>query len=158
MKYYSSLQKFEKAAETKELIDMILAQTHKQSLLSEPVNSAKVLFEITEGFTRDYVLMLSGKIFVKKGSLKEKDNFEESLDDYFTNTIKLNNLPNNEDLEKMKITLNWLVKNRNKVRIFYLKNYINKQDLYSFISKNNFNNSYYTEPSFNIKHFLSREI
>ena len=155
MKDYSSLQKYEKAAETKELIDMILAQTHKQSLLSEPVNSAKVVFEITEGYTRDYVLMLSGKIFVKKGNLKEKDEFEESLDEYFANTINFNNLPDDEDLEKMKITLNWLIKNRNKVRIFYLRNYISKQDLYAGISRNNFSHNFYSENSFNIKDFLS---
>ena len=72
MKEYSELQKYEKAAEIKELIDMILAQTHKQSLLSEPVNIANVIFEITEGFNRDYVLMLSGKIFVKKGNFKRR--------------------------------------------------------------------------------------
>ena len=155
MKDYSSRQKYEKAAETKELIDMILAQTHKQSLLSEPVNSAKVLFEITEGLTRDYVLMLSGKIFVKKGNLKEKDDFEESLDDYFANTINFDTLPTDEDLEKMKITLNWLIKNRNKIRIFYLRNYNSKQDLYAGISRNNFNQNIYSDSSFNIKDFLS---
>ncbi|MGA9295659.1 MAG: exonuclease domain-containing protein [Ignavibacteriaceae bacterium] len=155
MKDYSSQQKYEKAAETKELIDMILAQTHKQSLLSEPVNSAKVIFEITEGITRDYVLMLSGKIFVKKGNLKEKDDFEESLDDYFANTINFESLPSDEDLEKMKITLNWLIKNRNKVRIFYLRNYSSKQDLYANISRNNFNQNIYSESSFNLKDFLS---
>ena len=155
MKYYSSIQRYEKAAETKELIDMILAQTHKQSLISEPVNSAKVLFEITETFTRDYILMLSGKIYIKKGALKDKDNFEISLDDYFENAINFNNLPDDEDLEKMKITLNWLIKNRNKVRIFYLKNYNSKHDLYANISRNNYTNSFYTEPAFNIKHFLS---
>ncbi|MEJ2616739.1 MAG: GIY-YIG nuclease family protein, partial [Ignavibacteriaceae bacterium] len=155
MKDYSSQQKYEKAAETKELIDMILAQTHKQSLLSEPVNSAKVVFEITEGLTRDYVLMLSGKLFVKKGNLKDKDDFEESLDDYFANTINSDTLPSDEDLEKMKITLNWLIKNRNKVRIFYLRNYNSKQDLYAGISRNNFNQNMYTESSFNIKDFLS---
>ncbi len=155
MKDYSSQQKYEKAAETKELIDMILAQTHKQSLLSEPVNSAKVIFEITEGLTRDYVLMLSGKIFVKKGNLKEKDDFEESLDDYFANIINFDSLPSDEDLEKMKITLNWLIKNRNKVRIFYLRNYKSKQDLYADISRNNFNRNIYSESSFNIKDFLS---
>ena len=155
MKDYSSQQKYEKAAETKELIDMILAQTHKQSLLSEPVNSAKVIFEITEGLTRDYVLMLSGKIFIKKGNLKEADDFEESLDDYFANTINFDTLPSDEDLEKMKITLNWLIKNRNKVRIFYLRNYNSKRDLYSGISRNNFSQNMYTESSFNIKDFLS---
>ena len=40
-------------------------------------------------------------------------------------------MPTEEDLEKMKITLNWLIKNRNKVRMFYLKNYQNKSELYS---------------------------
>jgi hypothetical protein len=40
-------------------------------------------------------------------------------------------LPNEEDLEKMKITLNWLIKNRNKVRCFYLKEFNNKEELYS---------------------------
>jgi DNA polymerase III subunit epsilon len=158
MKYYSSLQKFEKAGETKELIDMILAQTHKQSLLSEPVNSAKVLFEIADGITKDYVLMISGKIYVKDGPLNKKDNFEAALDDYFENTINFNDMPDEEDLEKMKITLNWLVKNRNKVRTFYLKDYISKQDLYSGISRNNFTHNYYAEPSFNIKSFLSQDI
>ena len=134
---------------------MILAQTHKQSLLSEPVNSARVIFEITEGLTRDYVLMLSGKIFVKKGNLNEKDEFEESLDDYFADTINFDILPDDEDLEKMKITLNWLIKNRNKVRIFYLRNYNSKQDLYAGISRNNFNQNFFSESSFNLKDFLS---
>ncbi len=55
MKDYSSKQKYEKAAEVKELVDLILSQTHKSSLLSEPVNSANVLFEISESFSKDYL-------------------------------------------------------------------------------------------------------
>jgi hypothetical protein len=38
-------------------------------------------------------------------------------------------MPTEEDLEKLKISLNWLIKNRNNVRIFYLKEYLNKADL-----------------------------
>ena len=130
MKDYSTKQKFENAQEVKEIIDLILSQTHKTSLLAEPVNSANVLFEINETFTRDYVLLLSGKIYVKKQSMKEKDFFEEAIDDYFAQTIHTDMLPNEEDLEKMKITLNWLIKNRNKVRCFYLKEFKNKEELY----------------------------
>jgi len=130
MKDYSTKQKFENAQEVKEIIDLILSQTHKTSLLAEPVNSANVLFEINETFTRDYVLLLSGKIYVKKQSMKEKDYFEEAIDDYFAQTIHTDMLPNEEDLEKMKITLNWLIKNRNKVRCFYLKEFKNKEELY----------------------------
>lgn len=130
MKDYSTNQKYEKASEIKEVIDLILAQTHKTSLLAEPVNKANVLFEINETYTRDYVLLLAGKIFVKKNSLKEKDYFEDALDDYFAQTIRNDYLPNDEDLEKMKITLNWLIKNRNKVRCFYLKEFTSKEEVY----------------------------
>jgi DNA polymerase-3 subunit epsilon len=130
MKIYSSKQKYENAQEVKEIIDLILSQTHKTSLLAEPVNSANVLFEINETFTRDYVLLLAGKIFVKNQSIKQKDLFEDAIDDYFANTIHADVMPNEEDLEKMKITLNWLIKNRNKVRCFYLKEFNSKAELY----------------------------
>ncbi|NWF89450.1 MAG: GIY-YIG nuclease family protein [Ignavibacteriaceae bacterium] len=137
MKDYSAKQKYENAQEVKEIIDLILAQTHKTSLLAEPVNKANVLFEINETFTRDYVLLLSGKIFIKKRSLKEKDFFEDALDDYFAKTIFTDLMPNDEDLEKMKITLNWLVKNRNKVRCFYLKEFNSKEELYKKLTSQN---------------------
>lgn len=130
MKEFSTKQKYENAQEVKEIIDLILAQTHKTSLLAEPVNKANVLFEINETFTRDYVLLLSGKTYVKKQNMKEKDFFEDALDDYFAQTIRTDILPNEEDLEKLKITLNWLIKNRNRVRCFYLKEFNNKDELY----------------------------
>ncbi len=157
MKEYSDKQKYEKAAEVKSLIDMILSQTHKSSLLAEPVNSANVLFEITESGSRDYVLMIAGKIFIKKYAINDKDYFEEALNDYFERTINITALPNEEDLEKMKITLNWLIKNRNKVRTFYLKEYNSKEELYSHLSSF----SVYSNPpeasTFEIKNFINHE-
>ncbi|KAA0245864.1 MAG: hypothetical protein EDM72_06740, partial [Chlorobiota bacterium] len=45
--------------------------------------------------------------------------------------------PTEEDLEKMKISLNWLTKNRNKVRIFYLKDFQSKEELFNVMSSNN---------------------
>ena len=157
MKDYSNELKFEKAAEVKEVIDMILSQTHKTSLLAEPVNSAKVLFEVSEAFAKDYVLMITGKIFIKKYAINEKDNFEEALDDYFDGTINLDILPNEEDLEKMKITLNWLIKNRNKVRAFYLKDYTSKQDLYTNLSSFNTHSNPPEASTFDIKNFITEE-
>jgi DNA polymerase III subunit epsilon len=88
MKDYSDKQKYEKAAETKAVIDLILTQTHKSSLIAEPVNSANVLFEIDEGFGRDYILMLKGKLYLKKYSGKGRNYFEDALDDYFEGTLK----------------------------------------------------------------------
>lgn len=155
MKEYSDLQKYEKAAETKELVDLVLAQTHKSSLLSEPVNLANVLFEVTETFGKDYILMLEGKIYIKKYALKDRDYFEEALDDYFEHTFNLQSTPDEEDMEKMKITLNWLIKNRNKVRIFYLKEFSRKEELYARLSRYNIPQaSLPQESSFDIREFL----
>ena len=153
MKLYSSQLKYEKAAEVKALIDLILAQTHKSSLLSEPVNSANVLFEIKGEFNNDYFLMLNGKIHIKNYVLGN-GNFDEALEDYFTSTINLKYLPTDEDLEKMKIALNWLIKNRNKVRIFYLKNYSTKEELFSELSKFNSSRVHSENKIFEIQELL----
>ena len=134
MKEYSQKELYEKAAETKQVIDLILSQTHKSSLLAEPVNKANVLFEITEGINHDYILLLEGKYYIKKNSQTEKDSFEDALDDYFSNTIRTDINPTEEDLEKMKISLNWLTKNRNKVNIFYLKEFSSKEDLFGALT------------------------
>jgi DNA polymerase-3 subunit epsilon len=156
MKFYSEKQKYEKAAEVKQLIDLILTQTHKSSLLAEPVNSANVLFEITEKFGKDFILMLSGKIYVKQNSFDIGDVFEEALDDYFNKTINIRIMPENEDLEKMKITLNWLIKNRNKVRAFYLKDYNNKEELNISLSRSGVVNNNY-EFLFDVKNYTNEE-
>lgn len=134
MKEFSEKQKYEQAAEIKQLVDFILDQTHKSSILAEPVNRANVLFEIISRFENDYVLMLEGKFYIKKYLHNKKDTFEQALDDYYSETIKSDSNPTDEDLEKMKITLNWLVKHRNQVRVFYLKDYISKEELYEKIS------------------------
>ncbi|HCY75577.1 MAG TPA: hypothetical protein DHV28_06615 [Ignavibacteriales bacterium] len=135
MKEFSAKEKYEQAAEVKLLIDFILDQTHKSSILAEPVNSANVLFEINSRFENDYVLMIEGKFYIKKYLHNHKDTFEQALDDFYNNTINNESNPTDEDLEKMKITLNWLVKNRNQVRSFYLKEYLSKAELYENVSK-----------------------
>ncbi|MHA1989307.1 MAG: exonuclease domain-containing protein [Promethearchaeota archaeon] len=158
MKDYSSKQKYEQAAEVKEVIDLILAQTHKSSLLAEPVNSANVLFEISEKQSKDYVLMLHGKIFIKSYMHNRKRSFDDALTDYYDNTINTNIFPNDEDLEKMKITLNWIIKNRNQVKIFYLKDYSSEKDLLQDVSNNNYNSFIQTETSYDINTLMESEI
>jgi len=151
MKDYSKLEKYEKAAEVKEVVDLILNQTHKTSLLAEPVNSANVLFEISGQFDKDYFLLISGKIYLKKKAANKNNQFDDALEDYYNKTINYNFIPTDEDLEKIKITLNWLIKNRNKVRTFYLKNYSGKDELYSNISSFSSSNNSFRETSFDIK-------
>jgi DNA polymerase III subunit epsilon len=152
MKEYADKEKYEKAAETKYVIDLILSQTHKSSLLSEPINKANVLFEVTEGINKDYILLLEGKYYIKKSSNSGKDSFEDAVEDYYSRTIQTDINPTEEDLEKMKISLNWLTKNRNKVKIFYLKEFSSKEELFNAISRN-IPSSKKSFKNFNLKKF-----
>ena len=79
----------------------------------------------------DYILFLEGKVFIRDYYLKEEDFFDVALDDYFENTFHLLAGMENKDLEKIKISLSWLVKNRNKVKIHYLKEYETKNELFT---------------------------
>lgn len=136
MKYYSSQQMYEKAAETKHLIDFLFEEIHKSSLLSEPINKAKVLIEIISPMGNDYLILFNGKVFVKGYLYDNENKFEEIIDDYYAGTIFNDQLPTEEDLEKLKIVLQWLIKNRNRVKVFYLKKYNSKQELFNEINVN----------------------
>lgn len=130
MKKFADNLKFEKASEVKDVIQLILSQVHKSSLLAEPINKANVLIEISEvPGKKDYLLLLEGKIYVRKTKMRKDPLFETALDDYFEGIIKNDNLPSDEDLEKMKITLNWIIRHRNKTSIYYLKDYKSKKQL-----------------------------
>lgn len=158
MKSYSDQLRFEKAAEIKELISLVLSQIHKSSLLAEPINSANVLFEITgyEG-QKDYFLLLEGKLFIKDYFANDKINFERALDDYFEETTQLDFIPNDEDLEKIKIALNWIIQHRQAVQIYYLKEYRSKEELFKKMQRGITATSAPNESYFEIKNFIPEE-
>jgi DNA polymerase III subunit epsilon len=131
MKSLSERQKYEEAAEIRDTVNLILNQLSRSSILAEPINQANALIEIKDSLMTDYVLFLEGKVFLKDYHLKEQDFFEVALDDYFDNTFHLLDGMEDKDLEKIKISLSWLVKNRNKVKIHYLKDYETKQELFA---------------------------
>ena len=134
---------------------MILSQTHKSSLLAEPVNNANVLFEVSGSYAKDYILLLSGKIYVRNSKLINANTFNDALDNYYDNVIINDYLPTEEDLEKLKISLNWLIKNRNKVRIFYLKEYTSKEELLLNMSSFSKSDQFQNESSFDIQELVT---
>jgi DNA polymerase-3 subunit epsilon len=150
MKDHSQKERFEKAAEIKEVINLILSQIHKSSLINEPVNKANVMFEVSETLSKDYLLLMEGKFFIKSSTKNKDEKFEEAINDYYLNSINVDKNPTEEDLEKMKISLNWLVKNRNKVRIFYLRDYNSSEELFSAVS-NRLNRPKKSSSKFKIK-------
>jgi DNA polymerase-3 subunit epsilon len=134
MKSYSDSLKFEKAAEVKELVDMVLKQVHKSSLLAEPVNRSNVLIRIAGDRGHfDHILLTEGRAFIKDYPVDDRNSFEQAIDDYYNGLIQSSMQPEKEDLEKMKIILNWVIKHRNNCEFYYLKNYRDKSHLFSSV-------------------------
>lgn len=129
MKAYSEKQKFEDAALIRDNINTILSQLNRASILAEPINNANVLIIVKDGIKKDYILLLEGRVFIKDSLADDKNMFETALADYFENTRNLFNGIDKKDLEQMKISLSWLVKNRTKVKIYYLKEYSSLNNL-----------------------------
>lgn len=123
MKELSGIQKFEEAAQIRDVVQSILNQINKSSILAEPINKANVLIEINGPKRNDYMLLLEGKIVFKNYFIDGKDRFEETLNDYFDGAIQLLKELSNKDLERLKIALNWLLRNKDKIKIHYLKKY-----------------------------------
>ena len=145
MKELSDKKKYEEAAQVRDLVNLILAQIHKSSIIAEPINSAKVLIIVNENGKKDSLLLLSGKLFIKDYMIEDYDLFNTAIEDYYNNTISLFHKVENKDLEKIKITLSWLIRNRNNVQIYYLKNNKSRNELFKSISTSNFHKPAETE-------------
>ncbi|MGE5364722.1 MAG: exonuclease domain-containing protein [Bacteroidota bacterium] len=134
MKLLSEKQKFEEAAETRDMIQLVLSQIHKSSIIAEPVNKANVLIEVNCADKKDYILMVSGKVFIKDYVVQGNYLFDSALDDYFDGAVSIISEVDKKDLEKIKILLSWLSRNRNSVSIYYLKDFSSKQQFLTLCS------------------------
>jgi len=123
MKELSSKQKYEEAGEIRDVVNSILNQLNKSSILAEPINQANVLIEILGARKNDYMLLLDGKMYLKNYVLNEKDQFDDILNGFFAGDIQLIKELTEKDLEYLRIALSWLVKNRNRIKVHYLKDY-----------------------------------
>ena len=129
MKELSSKQKYEEAAQIRDIVQLILDQLNRSSILAEPINKANVLIEVNGPVKNDFMLLLEGKIVFKDYFVGEKENFDDSLQDYFDGTIQSFKEISEKDLERLKISLSWLVRNREKIKVHYLKNYQSSSEL-----------------------------
>lgn len=141
MKSLSEKQKYEEAAQIRDLVNLILAQIHKTSIIAEPINRANLLLVINNSDRKDYLLLIAGKVFIRNNIISSEESFDTALDDYFNNTTSLFHKVEERDLEKIKIVLSWLIRNRNEVNVYYLKDYISKDELFAAASKRIFTNS-----------------
>ncbi|MBI3123756.1 MAG: GIY-YIG nuclease family protein, partial [Ignavibacteriales bacterium] len=130
MKELSEKQKFEEAAQIRDVVQRILNQLQRASILSEPLNKANVLIEIASSPKNEYVMLLEGKMYFNYFFVEpQAPPIEEAIEDYFLNTRNSNKELSQKDLERLKIGLSWLIKNRGQIKIHYLKNYSSKEEL-----------------------------
>ncbi len=131
MKELSAMQKYEEAGQIRDVVQSILNQINKSSILAEPINKANVLIEVTGPVKNDYLLLIEGKIIFQNCFVDTQGQFETALDDYFSETIHTSKIISDKDLEKLRIGLSWLIKNRGKIKVHYLKNYNSTEELAS---------------------------
>jgi len=86
------------------------------------LNEAKALIVITEGSKKDLFLLLHGKIIFKDFPEQAEPDFEQALKDYFSG-MQTEFILSPRDIERLKITFSWMIKNRTKVKIFYLEEF-----------------------------------
>ncbi len=131
MKTYSENLQFEKAAEIRDTVQLLLNQINKTSLLNVPINKAECLIKINGSFDDDFILFLDGKIFIKDDKTKEKDYFEEILRGFYAGDIfELNDIQE-QDLEYFKIILSWLNSHRSRINIYYLRDFDSPEEIFA---------------------------
>ncbi len=129
MKELSAQQKFEEAAQIRDVVQSILNQINKASILAEPINKANVLIEVGGPAKNDYLILVDGKIVFKEYFIEAKNHFDDVLEDYFSGSIRSDKIIYDKDLEKLRIGLSWLSKNRDKIKVHYLKEYKSAEEL-----------------------------
>ena len=129
MKELSASQKYEEAGQIRDVVQSILNQINKSSILAEPINKANVLVEVSGPVSNDYMLLIEGKIIFKDCFIETKGHFDTALEDYFSNTVNAVQILTDKDLEKLRIGLSWLVKNRGKIKVHYLKEYMSAEEI-----------------------------
>ncbi|MEW6652501.1 MAG: exonuclease domain-containing protein [Bacteroidota bacterium] len=130
MKELGEKQKFEEAAQIRDVVQRILHQLHRSSILSEPLNKANVLVEVSSSPKNEYVLLLEGKMYFRNFFIEpEALQIEKALQDFFDGSLQYSKELTQQDLERLKIGLSWLIKNRGQIKIHYLKNYTSIEEL-----------------------------
>lgn len=133
MKSLSDQLKFEEALEIKNLIERFLKQIKRTSLIKTPINKSEVLLKIRGYQNNDLILINKGKVIIKNYDVSNQ-KFKEETDFYYNGVIELFNERSEKEIERLRIILGWLAKNRKSVSVYYLSDYKNSEELFSAIN------------------------
>ncbi len=131
MKTLSDERKYEEAAEVRDIVNQILNQLNRSSILAEPVNKTNALVEINSFGEKDHLLFMEGKLMIRDFINDKEYDFDSLIEDYYSGSNSNDESAEEKHLGRIKIALSWLVQNRNSFKIYYLKDYNSIDELYS---------------------------
>jgi len=136
MKVLSNQQKYEEAGKIRNTVNLIINQINRSTILAEPVNKVNALIKVKSETSDDYILFLEGTVFIRNLFNNKTEKFDTAISDYFEGNLDLYKKSEDKDLERMKIALGWMVKNRNMIKIYYLKNFNSRDELFAKVFNN----------------------
>lgn len=133
MRSLSEEKKYEEAGEIRDIVNQILNQLNRSSILAEPINKINALIEVKSNYKNDFLLFIEGKVIIQNLPNETENLFRIHIEDYFNYRPNLNENATNKDLGRMKIALSWLVNNRNSFKIHYLKDFNSAEEIFEKI-------------------------
>jgi len=129
MKMLSDNMKYEEAAKMRDEINFLLNNLHRLVSIKEPINQANLLIEIKREIGSDFILMKDGRVAIYNYFNSENWKFFNLLEEHFETVLQLKEDLDIKDIERIKIIMSWLSKNKTLFNIYYLKNYLGISDL-----------------------------
>jgi len=133
MRSLSDEKKYEEAGEIRDIVNQILNQLNRSSILAEPINKINALIEVKSNYKNDFLLFIEGKVIIQNLPNETENLFRIHIEDYFNYRPNFNENATNKDLGRMKIALSWLVNNRNSFKIHYLKDFNSADEIFTKI-------------------------
>ncbi|MBU0475882.1 MAG: GIY-YIG nuclease family protein [Bacteroidetes bacterium] len=133
MRALSDEKKYEEAGEIRDIVNQILNQLNRSSILAEPINKTNALIEVISNQKHDFLLFIEGKVIIQNMPNETENLFKIHIEDYFNFHPNMDENATNKDLGRMKIALSWLVNNRNSFKIHYLKDFSSAEHIFNII-------------------------
>ncbi|PIQ08392.1 MAG: hypothetical protein COW71_12105 [Ignavibacteriales bacterium CG18_big_fil_WC_8_21_14_2_50_31_20] len=134
MRALSDEKEYEEAGEIRDIVNQILNQLNRSSILAEPINKTNALIEVISNQKHDFLLLIEGRVIIQNLPNESENLFKIYIEDYFNYNPKWNENATNKDLDRIKIALSWLVNNRNSFKIHYLKDFNSAEEIFAIIS------------------------
>lgn len=134
MKSYSENKKYEEAADVRDTLKILMNQINRTSLLKEPINKTNVLIKIKSGINQEIVFIKEGRVFIYGFDGIDFVKLFELIEDFYNKTIFVEDKISEKDLNRIRITLSWLIKNKNSYQLYYLQDFSSMQEIQKLFS------------------------